>query len=101
MGLSAGPAGGLPGMSLKAWGLVNTNTGTVVKGFNVASVAGSNVTFSAPMASTNYAVRVLSMLNQAVVTAGVPSSASVVTVGAYAVATGTPQTGLMYFEVYE
>lgn len=101
MGLSAGPAGGLPGMSLKAWGLVNTSTNAVIKGFNVASVSGGNVTFTAPMASANYVVRVISMLNQAVITGGIPSSASVVTVAAYALTTGTPQSGLMYFEVFE
>ncbi len=88
-------------MSLKAWGLVNTASNTIVKGFNVASVSGANVTLTTPMSSTNYAVRVISMLNLAVITGGIPSSASVVAVAAYALTTGTPQTGLMYFEVYE
>lgn len=101
MPVSQGSAGGLPGMNLKAWGLVNTASNTVIKGMNVASVSGANVTLTTPMASVNYVVRVIPMLNQPVIPGGSPSTVSVALVNAFAASTGTPQTGLMYFEVYE
>lgn len=101
MALSQGPASGLPGLTLKAWGLVNTSTNTVIKGFNVASVSGGNVTFTAPMASVNYVLRVIYMGSSATVNVGEPSTVSVAVLRAIAVSGGVGQNGLFYFEVYE
>lgn len=63
MPVSQGQGGGLPGMGLKAWALVNS-AGAVIKSFNVASVAATadgagyrKFTFTVPMNSLNYLAR--------------------------------------------
>lgn len=61
MPVSSGSAGGLPGLTLKAWALV-TAAGGLVKGQNVTSVARGGVgtytiNFTAAMASGSYVYR--------------------------------------------
>lgn len=61
MPVSQGSAGGLSGMSLKAWAYV-TAAGGLVRGFNVASVAKGavgayTISFTAAMSTTEYIVR--------------------------------------------
>ena len=58
MPVSQGSAGGLPGMNLKAWALIDAG-GALIKSMGVASAAKLatgeyRITFSAPMATTKY-----------------------------------------------
>lgn len=61
MPVSQGSAGGIPGLNLKAWAYIKAD-GTLVRGFNVASVARTaqgnyTVNFTAAMSSTAYVCR--------------------------------------------
>lgn len=58
--------GALPGLSLKAWALLNAASGALIKGFNVTSGAkgGTGVylfTFTTAMATNTYLTRVTAM----------------------------------------
>lgn len=102
MPVSQGSAGGLPGMTLKAWGLVNTASNTLVKGFNVDGVVGNQINLTTALGSTNVAVRMHFMGNLDVVLSGYASTTTAVILGAYRISSGgTPQSGLMFFEVWE
>lgn len=62
MPVSQGSAGGLPGMNLKAWALVDGATGNLIKGMNVSAtsrpVAGNiTLTLAVALASINAVVR--------------------------------------------
>lgn len=62
MPISQGSAGGLVGMTLKAWGHIKGGAApAVIKGFNVSGAAVSGtatrVTFANAMASANFIVR--------------------------------------------
>lgn len=57
-GTAAVQGGAVPGLTLRAWALVNGGSGTLLKGFNVSSavrnIAGDyNLNFQANMADTN------------------------------------------------
>lgn len=100
--LSQGTAGGLPGLTLRAWARVSS-AGVLLKGVGVASVARPvtgiyTVNLSVPVA-VDGTVRVLP-LTQPVSTGECPIG-SAATVSLYGSAGGATANGDFYVEIYE
>lgn len=94
-----------PGLTLKAWALFLGN-GTLIKGFNVASVSRSSagvyvVTFTAATATATYAVGVKGAVITPTSSQVFPQTTASFTVTANAWAFGAATDQALYVEVWE